>query len=577
MSLSQAPPAAKKWDGAAGTEAEERISGTTSYLDILGRLHRELRPAHYLEIGVRHGRSLALALGNATGVDPDPDIQCELPATTTIVPLASDDFFVQSSGGPAPDFCFIDGLHHFEYALRDFMNIEQRVAPGAVVVIDDVFPSHPFQAERERRTRVWTGDIWRLVEILREHRPDLFLLPLDAAPAGLLLIAGLDSSNRVLRENYDTIVSAAHGLLGPPQKVLERRGAVDPLSAQFLRVVERLRALRRDGASPSETISQLRMQTETHLAHAEPATPPKLSVVVVGYNMARELPRTIRSLSPAIQRGIDPRDYEVILIDNGSTQPADEAELNRALPGLVVHRLASPTVSPVPAINFGLTLARGDLIGVWIDGARMASPGLLATALSASHLHPRPIIGTIAFHLGPKVQMESVREGYDQAAEDALLAQSGWEDDGYRLFEISALAGSSAGGWFELPSESNALFLRAEHWRALGGFDARFATPGGGLANLDIWSRVCADPDGELIMLLGEATFHQVHGGIATNSLDPPQQLFHDEYIRIRGQPYQRPSRRPRYYGSLPDEMKSSLSLSIDRMDRDQRVSSEQD
>jgi glycosyltransferase involved in cell wall biosynthesis len=561
--MSKAPQVAGKWDGAAGTEAEERISGTTSYLDILDRLHRELRPAHYLEIGVRHGRSLALAQGDATGVDPEPAIQCELPATTTIVPLASDDFFAHTSGDRTLDFCFIDGLHHFEYALRDFMNIEQRAAPGAVVVIDDVFPSHAAQAERERRTRVWTGDIWRLVEILREYRPDLYLLPLDAAPAGLLLIVGLDSSNRVLRENYDAIVTAARGLPGPPQKVLERRDAVDPRGGQLLRVIERLKALRWAGASPPETVAQLRLQTETRQAHAEPSTPPKLSVVVVGYNMARELPRTIRSLSPAMQRGIHPRDYEVILIDNGSTQPADEAELSRVLPNLVIHRLASATVSPVPAINLGLTLARGDLVGVWIDGARMASPGLLTTALTASRLHARPVIGTLAFHLGPTVQMESVKQGYDQTVEDMLLAESGWEDDGYRLFAISSFAGSSAAGWFELPSESNALFLRAEHWRALGGFDARFATPGGGLANLDIWSRVCADPDGELIMLLGEATFHQVHGGVATNSLAPPHALFHDEYVRIRGQPYQRPSRRPLYFGNLSDSIKNSLKLSV--------------
>jgi glycosyltransferase involved in cell wall biosynthesis/predicted O-methyltransferase YrrM len=566
MSLSKAPPTAGKWDGAAGTDAEERISGTTSYLDILDRLHRELRPAHYLEIGVRHGRSLALALGAATGVDPAPAIQCELPATTTIVPLASDDFFAQTSGDRVLDFCFIDGLHHFEYALRDFMNIEQRAAPGAVVVIDDVFPSHASQAERERRTRVWTGDIWRLVEILREYRPDLFLLALDAAPAGLLLIAGLDSSNRVLRENYDAIVSAARGSPGPPPKVLERLDAVDPLGGQFLRVIEKLKALRRVGAYPPETVAQLRLQDRACQTRVEPETPPKLSVIVIGYNMARELPRTMLSLSPAKQRGIHPRDYEVILIDNGSTQPADEAELSRVLPSLVIHRLASATVSPVPAINFGLSLARGDLVGVWVDGARMASPGLLTTALAASRLHARPVIGTLAFHLGPAVQMESVKQGYDQTVEDLLLAQSGWEDDGYRLFTISCFAGSSAGGWFDLPSESNALFLRAEHWRALGGFDARFATPGGGLANLDIWSRACADPDGELIMLLGEATFHQVHGGVATNSLAPPHALFNEEYVRIRGRPYKRPSRRPLYFGNLSDSIKTSLKLSIARI-----------
>jgi glycosyltransferase involved in cell wall biosynthesis len=293
---------------------------------------------------------------------------------------------------------------------------------------------------------------------------------------------------------------------------------------------------------------------------------PNLSVVLIGYNMARELPRTIRSLSPDMQRDIDPQDYEAILIDNGSTQDVDETGLRRIFPGLVFHRFANATASPAAAINFGLTLARGDLIGVMIDGARMASPGLLAKALAASRLHARPMIGTLAFHLGPSVQMESIKHGYDQVVEDALLAQSGWEDDGYRLFSISTFAGSSAGGWFELPTESNAIFLLAEHWRALEGFDERFVTPGGGLVNLDVWSRICGDPGGELVILLGEATFHQVHGGIATNNLCPPHEVFHDEYVRIRGRPYTRPTRYPLYFGSLPDVPKSSVTLSVTRM-----------
>jgi glycosyltransferase involved in cell wall biosynthesis/predicted O-methyltransferase YrrM len=544
--------AASAWNDAAATSAEERVSGTASYLDVLNRLHRELLPAHYLEIGVRHGRSLILARGAATGVDPAPAIDSELPLTTKVVPLTSDDFFAAASDDLAPDFSFIDGRHFFEYALRDFINVERCAAPGAVVVIDDVFPNHAMQAERERQTGNWTGDVWRLVDVLRNFRPDLFLLPLDAAPAGLLLIAGLDPSNRVLSLNYDVIVRAAPDISGPPQNVLERRDAIDPTDKQLSRLIEILKATRQAGASPQETVAQLlTAQTDTHRLRARPSTAPKLSVVIVGYNMARELPRTIRSFSPVMQRGIDPRDYEVILIDNGSTQGTDATELRRFLPNLVMHKFADATVSPVPAINFGLALARGDLIGVCIDGARLASPGLLATALAASHLHARPMIGTVAFHLGSAVQMESVKHGYDQAVEDALLVQSGWENDGYRLFSISTFAGSSACGWFELPTESNALFLRAEHWRALGGWDERFVTPGGGLVNLDMWSRVCADFDGELIMLLGEATFHQVHGGIATNNLDPPGALFQEEYVRIRGSRRTRPTRSPIFFRSI--------------------------
>jgi hypothetical protein len=91
-----------------------------------------------------------------------------------------------------------------------------------------------------------------------------------------------------------------------------------------------------------------------------------------------------------MQRDINPGDYEVILIDNGSILTFDEDELRRLLPGLVVHRLQNATPSPVRAINFGLTVASSDLVGVCIDGARMASPGLLSKALAASKLHDRP-------------------------------------------------------------------------------------------------------------------------------------------------------------------------------------------
>lgn len=52
---------------------------------------------------------------------------------------------------------------------------------------------------------------------------------------------------------------------------------------------------------------------------------PALSLIVVAYNMARELPRTLYTLSSQYQRGIAPQDYEVIVVDNGSDQPVDSA------------------------------------------------------------------------------------------------------------------------------------------------------------------------------------------------------------------------------------------------------------
>ena len=53
-------------------------------------------------------------------------------------------------------------------------------------------------------------------------------------------------------------------------------------------------------------------------------------------------------------------------------------------------------------------------------------------------------------------------------------------------------------------------------------------------------------------MLLGEATFHQVHGGVATNSRQSRWKEFHDEYVGIRGRAYAPPSRQALYFGKPP-------------------------
>jgi hypothetical protein len=269
-----------------------------------------------------------------------------------------------------------------------------------------------------------------------------------------------------------------------------------------------------------------------------------------------------------MQRGVNSEDYELIVVDNGSARSPDERELNAIAPNLLLLSQPAAAVSPVAAIYRGLEAARGDLIGVCIDGARMASPGLIAKALTASRLHERPVIGTLAFHLGPNVQTASVLQGYSQEVEDTLLAECMWEEDGYRLFRISTFAGSSEYGWFVIPAETNALFLRRTHWRELdGGYDLRFRAPGGGLTNLDLWRRLVADPSAEVIMLLGEGTFHQIHGGVATNARTSRWAEFHEEFVSIRGIEYARPVRQPVFFGSFNSESAKHLAVSVERLE----------
>lgn len=282
-----------------------------------------------------------------------------------------------------------------------------------------------------------------------------------------------------------------------------------------------------------------------------------LSVVVVVFEMRREAARTLRSLAAAGQPEMDPAAYEVLVVENGSTRPLDPAAVRALGPQFRYLPFAGANASPAGAVNFGLREARGAFAAVMIDGARLASPGLLAAAAAAAGLHPRTIVATTSWHLGPDSQQQSILQGYTAAVEDAALAAIGWpEGEGHRLFEIASPAHSARDGIFRLPYESNFLgaptaVLREE----LGGCDERFDLPGGGLVNHDLFRRACDLPETEVVLLVGEATFHQLHGGISTNPVAAPRDLgarWQRQYLDLRGRAFTKSPRPPRLFGHVP-------------------------
>jgi hypothetical protein len=183
------------------------------YIEVLDRIHQHLRPRSYLEIGVAAGDSIRLARPGtrAIGVDPEPKIAAPLGDNVRIFATTSDEFFASHDvaaelGGLPIDLAFIDGMHRFEFALRDFVNIEARCAPGATVLIHDTYPLDPRTAARERTTTFWSGDVWRLVLLLRAHRPDLALHTIAAPPTGLTLVRNLSPGATYLRDHLDALV-----------------------------------------------------------------------------------------------------------------------------------------------------------------------------------------------------------------------------------------------------------------------------------------------------------------------------------------------------------------------------------
>lgn len=268
--------------------------------------------------------------------------------------------------------------------------------------------------------------------------------------------------------------------------------------------------------------------------------------------MAREVPRTLLSLSPPVQRNVRADDYEILIVDNGSSEPMSLDALEPLGKNVQLLSMEEAPPSPAAAVNRGLAAARGEFLGVVLDGARMFTPGVVHHALLGLRLSERAIVATMAWHLGPDHQSRSVRQGYDRVVEDALLESISWPDDGYRLFEIGALALSNPGGWFGPLAESCGLFMPRSLFDELGGYDERFDLPGGGFLNLDTFVRACELPSTRLVVLLGEGSFHQLHGGSSSNSSVDRGPEFHEQYVRLRNKPFSLPGNDRTYLGTLP-------------------------
>ena len=213
--------------------------------DLLRELHRVYRPRTYLEVGVNDGRSLALSRVKSIAVDPAFKVTRPISCDVRLVKATSDNYFARPKAveffpGRLIDLSFIDGMHLFDFALRDFINIERFSRWTSLVVFDDMLPRSIDEAARDRHTGPWTGDVYKLVEVLGEHRPDLLCVVVDTQPTGQLLVFGGDPDNRILPSLYDELIEkwVVPDPQEVPARVLSRGDAVDPeafLAAPFWR------------------------------------------------------------------------------------------------------------------------------------------------------------------------------------------------------------------------------------------------------------------------------------------------------------------------------------------------------
>ena len=192
------------------------------YLDFFTLLNRELSPRSYFEIGTNTGMSTERFSCDAVCVDPKFLIERNVWAPrrrSFLFQMTSDDFFrdedLRTYFPTGPDLTFLDGMHLFEYLLRDFINVERLCHPRSLILIHDCLPLNRRMAERGYRGGgdeegdmkwAWTGDVWKMLQVFQRFRPDLKVTYVDCPPTGLIAVRNLDPASSVLSVEYERII-----------------------------------------------------------------------------------------------------------------------------------------------------------------------------------------------------------------------------------------------------------------------------------------------------------------------------------------------------------------------------------
>ena len=205
---------------------ERPYLGGVHYLDFLVALEKALDASLYLEVGTESGASLRRISCASIAIDPHFNLSADSVGSKPachFFQMSSDAFFKKINFERLFDdrvsLAFLDGMHRFEFLLRDFMNTEKLCERGSAIVMHDCFPinlemalrvwipADDRQSPRRDVANWWTGDVWKLLPILRKYRPDVQMIRVDCPPTGLLICTNLDPASRVLEEKYFEILA----------------------------------------------------------------------------------------------------------------------------------------------------------------------------------------------------------------------------------------------------------------------------------------------------------------------------------------------------------------------------------
>lgn len=297
-------------------------------------------------------------------------------------------------------------------------------------------------------------------------------------------------------------------------------------------------------------------------------TTPKLSVLVVFHRMSRQAENTLHSISVAFQNGMRAEDYEVVAVENVSNDVLGRERATAACPNVRYFLREEMGRSPMPAAAFALAESRAPYVGLLLDGANLLTPRTLETALLARKLFSNPVVAVPGYHLGDRPQHLHASARAAEESEQRQLVHVDWKRNGYALFDVASASPAFEKGFFNPFLEASCLFATRESLERMGGADLRFGLEGGGQVCAFLYGELMNLPEARLVVLAGEGTFHQFHGGVTT-SASPDR----EDRVRIAGEhleqisgrhPYARPPREPFVLGVFPPQCMPFLEAACD-------------
>ncbi|MEI8390326.1 MAG: class I SAM-dependent methyltransferase [bacterium] len=192
--------------------SENEKDDVLSHYQILKLIHDLYTPKTYLEIGVQQGRSINLAnkKTKAIGIDPFRDDKIIFNENVKMFHVKSDDFFENNHldkelDNQKVDVSLIDGMHLFDFVLRDFINSEKNSGKNSLILIHDTIPIDKISSDREISSGAWTGDVYKIILILKKYRPELKIYNISIPPIGVCLVHNLNPDSDTLIKNYENI------------------------------------------------------------------------------------------------------------------------------------------------------------------------------------------------------------------------------------------------------------------------------------------------------------------------------------------------------------------------------------